>query len=297
MRKLLILPALLLVALSTTALVGPDPAEAPEEFSIIFEEVTRPVTVYEEIMFSQLDGWDFGDREGYQCVLLEYFDPATGELEFLIEFEINNHYSESPSGNTARWEDQGGLENNDGQNPVPFPDPIPPEYGATFDPGKGTWDVCGSPSGQGSWEPSGEDHFPHYIESHQDHDPITFYTDDASGSFTMPGLINEDCDRAYWSPGDEPGEAVLWWDIDFPENAHDDGTAPLDCGGGGQEPFAVGRLFVKYIAPGNGVCIHDDGAPGLHTCSGVTEPPPPPPSPSPTCTPNPKTGLCPPPKD
>jgi hypothetical protein len=243
---------------------APPGVTVPSTFTFAFEETTSPVTVYDTASFARADGWDFGDREGYQCGLLELFDGT--DLKLLGEYEINEDYD--PSGPSVfRVNDENGLENNDGANPVPFPNPIPSEYGAIGS-AKGGFDVCGAGPGQGSWESSGEDHFPHYAESHIDHAPLQIYQDDEVWR-ELPDLVNEDCDNAYWSPGDEQKEIVLWWDEDGPTHAQE--GEPLDCPGSGSgEPIAVMRFFVKYMDPDIGVCIHDDDAPGDHVCSGNT---------------------------
>jgi hypothetical protein len=62
------------------------------------------------------------------------------------------------------------------------------------------------------------------------------------------------CARAYWTPGDEPGEAWLWWDQDGPTS---DGHHMLDCGGGDHDPKPVARAIVSLVATDLSVCTKD----------------------------------------
>jgi hypothetical protein len=263
MRRALFLAAcLVLVAVPAIALVGPEPPSSPDEFSIVFEEVTRPRTEYERLDFSAAQGWDFEDRDGYECANVARYDGA-GNLLMLLDFEQSRDYLTGLDGGTFRINDRGGVEPGDAGNPNVFRD-------------------CGNevpgPPGNSRWMPSGEDHFPHISLGH---DPETHgvrvYLDgqvDPVATDSLNGMLfNDECARGYWTPGDEPGELVLWWDRDFPENAHHDGSFPLDCGGGGAEPVAVARAHFAYLAPNVGVCILDHDLAEGQRCSGMTEPP------------------------
>jgi hypothetical protein len=286
MKRLFVILALLVAVLATASTAigvpGVDPPSVPEDFDLVFEEVTQPRTFYDILPFERADGWDFGDREGYQCAFIERFD-ASGNLLFKLEFEISEFYTSAPSGETFRINDRGGAETGEGG--------FPPAPG----------DICGAPAGEGAWVPSGEDHFPHMSEgaSPETHG-VRLYVDgfvDPVATDTLnAGLTNADCDRGYWTPGDEERELVLWWDLDFPENGHEDGSHPLDCGGGGDAPFAVARLYFAELADNAGVCILDHDVPGGRVCTGMVEPPPSPtPSPSPPvdCNTKPRPPECP----
>jgi hypothetical protein len=248
--------SLFVIAQPASAVPGPDPAGSLTSWDFNLEEIgTNPVLLYEVLHFERSAGWDYGDREGYQCSFVERFD-AAGGMEFALELERAVNYVPGIRINTRS---DGGTGNGESHP---------------------TGDICGSPAGQGSWVPSGEDHFPH-MTAHAD--PAThgvrLYRDgvlDAAITNDLNAMLtNADCDRGYWTPGDEPNELVLWWDADFPENGHSDGTQPLDCGGGGQEPAAVARMYFRNLAPNIGVCILDHDRPSGARCSGMTAPQPP----------------------
>jgi hypothetical protein len=233
--------ALALVALAqpVSALPGPDPGDADPEFSVVLAPLHPETEPFDVLEFARADGWDFGDRESYRCAYVERFD-AQGNLLFKIELERSDDYQPGTVIN-----DRGGMESGEGG--------APPAEG------------CGSPPGEGAWHPSGEDHFPHHTHQHLFVDGV-----ELTGAFL--DLHRDDCARAYWTPGDEPGEAVLWWDEDGPQHTHPDGP-PLPCGGGDQEPSAVARMMVIPVAANAGVCTHDeiDGS----RCRGMTQTPPP----------------------
>lgn len=226
-----------------TALPGPDPADAPAEFSIDLEEQNTG-TVYDRLFFTRTAGWDFGDREAYRCAFVERFD-AQGNLLFKIEIEQNLDYP-VPS----RINDHDGLETGEGGVP-PLPN-----------------DICGSSPGvnDNRWlhNPPTEDHFPHHTHQH-------LFVDGVEDTTAYLDLHRDDCARGYWTPGDQAGEAILWWDEDGPQHTHPDGP-PLPCGGGNQEPLAVARMLVIPVAANAGVCTHDeiDGS----RCAGLTAPQP-----------------------
>ncbi len=81
---------------------------------------------------------------------------------------------------------------------------------------------------------------------------FTFYRD-AQPIATLD-YHDEMCTNGYWTPGDEPGEAWLWWDVDGPQDMM---PGMGDCNGGPAEPVAVVRAFVMHRAPGVGVCVED----------------------------------------
>ena len=104
--------------------------------------------------------------------------------------------------------------------------------------------LCGKGS-EGPVRFDGSDHFPHGT--------LMDFTRNGSPLVTL-NLHADECASGYWTPGDEPGEAWLWWDEDGPTN---DGHHELDCGGGPTEPVPVVRAYVKKAAPGIEYCSED----------------------------------------
>lgn len=102
---------------------------------------------------------------------------------------------------------------------------------------------CGSPDdGEATFD--GSDHFPHGTK-------LSF----SRGGEIFESLdLSRGCNSAYYTPGDEPGEAWLWWDPDGPEE-----TEPGlgNCDGGPEEPAAVIRIQVESGAQGVSVCTAD----------------------------------------
>jgi hypothetical protein len=114
-------------------------------------------------------------------------------------------------------------------------------------------DCASSDNGESTFD--GSDHFPHG----------TTLTFDRQGAPFESISLNRGCSAAYYTPGDEPGEAWLWWDPDGPqETEHGLGN----CDGGPGEPVAVVRIHMVRVADGVGVCTADRidgdvcGAPG-----------------------------------
>lgn len=238
------LVTLVVLAAPASALPGPDPSTADNEFSLILSPLGgRDAEPFDVLAFTRSAGWDFGDRESYRCAFVERFD-AQGNLLFKIEVERSNVYSPGTVIN-----DRGGMESGEGGAPPP------------------NGDLCGSPAGGGAWEPSGEDHFPHHTMEH-------LFLDGVEITDGLIDLHRDDCDLGYWTPGDEPGEAILWWDEDGPTHTHPD-SPPLPCGGGPLEPQAVARMMVIPVAANAGVCTMDDLAGDRCTGSAPTPPPPP----------------------
>jgi hypothetical protein len=232
--------SLVVLAQPATALPGPDPTDAPEEFTLYLLPVDDDFNPFDQLTFQRSAGWDFGDREAYRCAYMERFD-AQGNLLFKIEFERSDDYQPG-----AAINDRGGMESGEGGAPA-------------------SGDQCGSPAGEGGWQPSGEDHFPHHTHQH-------LYVDGVELTEGYIDLHRDDCALGYWTPGDEPGEAILWWDEDGPTHTHP-GSPMLPCNGGEQEPSAVARMMVIPVAANTGVCTHDDldGS----RCTGLTAPQPP----------------------
>ena len=240
-RMLLTLAALVLFA--TPALALPDGPDGnifgTGYFEISVSEANAPPPTaplpldnYETKRFYLTDGWDFGDRYAYACAWAEYFQGANEKFEVHIEMV-----------------------------PYEFTVLINDRYGAEVQPDSTEADLtlCGDGVGVGVTEEfDGSDHFPHLIHPG---DGLTFYQNgepllDPQGDPVVLDLTDAQCSKAYWVPGDEPGEAWLWWDEDGPTGGHQEGTNDLPCGGGAIEPVAVARMTVHNADPDIGYCTH-----------------------------------------
>jgi hypothetical protein len=180
-----------------------------------------PADTYSTTQFNIAEGWDFGDRYGYKCAWAEFFQSGT-EL-FEVHYQLRNDY--------------------------PFDVIINDKFGQeTTDSGNG---LCGTGVGKGGIPThDGTDHFPHGTA-------FTFFQNDQQIAMIDYGLQDPNmCDKGYWVPGDEPGEAWLWWDEDGPTE-HAPGM-PLDCNGGPIEPVPVVRAHVQNAAPSIGFCTSDE---------------------------------------
>lgn len=207
---------LLLGSPSASGIPGPDPQPyAASGFQLIFKDLDTGEKV-SSLRFERSDGWDFGDRAAYGCTWVEFFR-ARHEV-FEIHFE--------------RVTGTGWLQINDKYGPEVEGGPSDPLCGDGLRGPTEVWD--------------GTDHFPHGTQ-------IDFYR---RGEPLVTLNLNRvtECDPGYWVPGDEPGEAWLWWDDDGPTN---DGHHELDCGGGPIEPVPVVRAIVKHVARGIGYCTRD----------------------------------------
>lgn len=247
MRRLL--PAvgavwLLSLTIPASGLPGFDHANVPRSFTIVVESRNPEIGPSAHKVYDMLDftrstpGWDFGDREAYRCAFVEYFG-AGGNLLFAINFErirtpeiVANPYA-------VMLNDRGGMERSDpqgsGRRSRGSRGPLTPI---------GSDDLCGS--GRGLSVPfDGTDHFPHgtMLEFTRNGNPLVDLH-----------LHRNHCAKGYWTPGDEPGEAWLWWDEDGPTN---DGHGDLNCSGGPGEPRAVVRAWVERLAPSVAVCTED----------------------------------------
>jgi hypothetical protein len=192
------------------AVPGPD---VPDEQSTyrIFAWNQQTEQSFRGATFREADGWDFGDRYGYECAWSEFFDG--GALLFTVTIQrvrgnvgINDKYGAEVTGPDA-----------DPECPTETP-------AARFD---------------------GSDHFPHHT---------MFHFERAGIELAILDLHARPCARAYWTPGDEPGEAWMWWDKDGPRS---DGHHRLDCGGGRDDPKPVARAIVQMVAPDITVCTED----------------------------------------
>jgi hypothetical protein len=189
----------------------------------------------ERLVFDTALGWDFGDRDGYDCAGLEFVDG--GEVVIVGRMQ-NADAVEGRPDNYTEINDRAGHEHNDGPNPIPAPDPLP---GYEFCPGNGETPYDGS------------DHFPHV---NADDGPDSVLVRDPSGETRATlDLRHAVCDPAYWAP-DVAGTGLwLWWDDD---GVSFDGHHDLDCGGGPLEPEPLVKFSFEILEPGWSVCIPDD---------------------------------------
>jgi hypothetical protein len=196
--------------------------------------------------FSLADGWDFGDRAAYTCAWLEYFQGQNEKFEVSIltvsdypNFtEVNDKYGDElrdddPVAGYPNLKDFCRIEND--LTPV-----TNPKTGVT----------------KMEFFHDGTDHFPHMIHAG---DGIYFYQNglpmlDAQGDPVVLDLAQTDCQKLYFTPGDEPGEAWLWWDEDGPTFSHGPGEGELNCNGGPMEPVAITRYGVRLADPDIGYC-------------------------------------------
>lgn len=210
-------PSILVSALLTLAVVpspaaaipGPDPADAPPEFSIVVYGTHAGETeIFDMLDFSRADGWDFGDREAYRCAFVEYI--VNDEVQFTLTFDrltIPGH-----DAGYITISDRHGMELEGNA----------PECGYVED-GSGigqTWD--GSP-----FVPGGAS-----FTVYKDTVPLVVYA--------LPGVSPVNVET-FWSVGDEPGEAYMWYVEE------------------GEANDAVVRFTITPIAPG--VSLSSEPAP------------------------------------
>lgn len=184
----LVVPALLaILALVVSgpvgALPGPDPDDAPPEFSIVIIGTHEgEAEVFDELHFTRAAGWDFGDREGYRCAFVEYVADGIVQFELVFErLEVPTHDE-----NYIIINDRHGNESGEGGAP-----PAPS-------------DLCGMPAGGG---PRTHDGTPLVSGGAN----FTVYKDNVPYvTYSLPAVapIN---DESFWSVGDEAGEAYLWY--------------------------------------------------------------------------------------
>jgi hypothetical protein len=247
--------ALALLPAPAPASPGPNPNVGP--FDVIIREALGPGSVtYDVTSFetSHPTGWDWGLRAAYSCLYVEFY------LEGVRAFEVHYETVQGYPGSVQILDDAGARE-----------------------PVNGSLGPCGDGLGPGASMPfDGTDHFPHATD-------LVFY---AGGSeIARIDYSGDECSWAYWTPGDEAGEAWLWWDADGPTETMPGHHA---CDGGPGEPEPIVRAFVQNLAPGVDVCSTDALQGDL--CTAIPEPEPSPspsvepteePSPSPTEEPSP----------
>jgi hypothetical protein len=208
----------LVVGMGAVALAEPGPDPEVGSFDIFTRELPRiGGTEYDRTHFDSARGWDWGLRAAYSCAYVEFIQG--GNILFEVHYEMVAGYPKS-------------IEINDNA--------------AADEPVDGSLGTCGDGIGpEANVTHDGTDHFPHgtTLEFSRDGQPLVTldYNDDM-------------CAQGYWTPGDEAGEAWLWWDEDGPQD-----TMPgmHDCGGGPGEPVSVVRAFVQNVAPGVSVCTTD----------------------------------------
>jgi hypothetical protein len=213
------------ILLAPPSAAVPGPDQGASDFYIFVRDAQDE---YSNTRFDVADGWDFGDRVGYTCAWVEYF--RSGSELFEVHFELVEGYPVP-----AKINDRFGAEAGDGN----------------------VGDLCGNGGGAGAKVAfDGSDHFPHGTA-------LDFYV--GGQSVVTLDYFDAPCARGYWTPGDQPGEAWLWWDEDGPTN---NGQHDLDCDGGPGEPAAVVRAFVRNMGSGVGVCTEDSI--GGWECKGAT---------------------------
>jgi hypothetical protein len=273
--------ALILTTAATvvSALPGPDGVSGP--FEII---ISKPIDVndrngLEEIMdrivLQRTDGWDGGDREGYRCASVEFYDDG---LAFEVTFEQLR-----PEFGGADWvkiNDKNAPDSNDNLK------------------GDLRGDYCGSEENMFAFDES--DHFPHLIHAG---DGLTFFR--GGSQIARLDLTQGSCEDAYWVPGDEPGEAWMWWDEDGPTGSHNHQENDLGCGGGPIEPIPVLRAYVNLAEPDVEYCTHSahedvctseaepEPLPSASATPGQSASPSPSPSQSPSVSPSPSPSSSP----
>ena len=245
-RFLVLLGSFLLLAAPTLAVRGPEPG-SPDFFLIFTNLDTRERL--NVLSFDTATGWDFGDRAAYKCAWTEHFTNGNG-LDFYVAF---TRMAEAPY---MQVNDKYGAE---AANECVHPD---------------TGEIV--PRSEVNITLQGEDHLPHLVH---EGDGFTFFRN--GQQFEYLDLAVGQCADSYWVPGDEAGEAILWWDPDGPTSSHQEGVNDLPCGGGPQEPFATIHAQVVPVASNLRFCTHSAHE---DLCSDV--------EPSPTTTTSPIDRFC-----
>lgn len=237
MRKLLSAGLVMVLSLiPTMVLAAPGPEPGSPDFDIFFRSDTDGVV--DTTSFSTSDGWDFGNRIGYNCAYVEFY--RGGVLLFEVHYETLI---------------------NDGSYAVRINDRNGQEVG----PDKEMSQFCGDGVGPGPSLPYSEadhgDHHPH--GDFTDSSDLVFYFD-ANGDGLRPDdevaridySAGDFCDEAYWTPGNSPGEAVFWWDDDGPTEGMPGVPLP-GCTNGDGEPTPVVLATVRNVAEGVAYCVTD----------------------------------------
>jgi hypothetical protein len=255
MKRLLVaLTGLITLGVGTAqAIPGPDPVDEHQAFEISITARDAPigepftVSATDTTTFDEGGGWDFGDRVAYACAWVEFYQQGTKW------FEVAYHAVGDYPG-FLRINDKNGLETEE-DTPLSLNE------------------LCLEGSGvtqRSDFRADGSDHFPHGAA-------LVFYRDRDGDGRVDPTPSDEFarvdyseathgvCGNLYWTPGDEPAEAWLWWDEDGAADrlGHGDGL----CGGGPMEPVAVVQAEARSLAGGVMACVTDamDG----DMCTGV----------------------------
>ena len=210
---------LLTILVATPSGAVPGPEQSQYDFFDIFVKEVLPDgdTEYDRTEFDVGAGWDFGDRAAYSCAWAEFFQG--GNELFEVHYEMVIGYPVSIEIN-----DRHGAEAGDDQIAA----------------------LCGDGDGPApSVSHDGSDHFPHSTS-------LVFFQ---NGQEIARIDYSEQCTNGYWTPGNQAGEAWLWWDADGPSDMmeHGDGL----CGGGPGEPVAIVRAFPQNVSAGITVCTTD----------------------------------------
>ena len=223
-RLLLAFTCLLTLGVGTAqAIPGPDPQDGDSSFEIFISASANPGSALSErdvdrTAFGEATGWDFGDRAAYNCAYVEFFESDTKLFE--ITYKAVSDYN-------------GALQIND-------------KFGVeTIDDGA-TASCWGSDDAQ-TFVHDGSDHFPHSTS-------LVFH-DMATGAEIARIDYPSQCTHLYWTPGNEAGEAWLWWDEDGPEDKLDHGDGL--CGGGPAEPIALVQAKVRHLTRDVEACTTD----------------------------------------
>lgn len=254
-RILLAVAAVLVLTASTVALPGPevDLSQLEITFTARDPALVSPVEK-QRTYYARNQGWDFGDRSAYRCAWVEFYsnptDHAAGDELFEVEFHAISDYAVQVPGGNVEITDSGGLEAPD----------------ATIHA------ECWGADDAGTFTADASDHFPHGVD-------IVFYADENSDgridqvaadelariAYTEP--TQPVCGRLYWTDGDEPGEAWLWWDEDGAADMHHHGDGL--CGGGPEEPISIVQAQPRNLAAGVAVCSEtSEGS----LCDGLSPP-------------------------
>ncbi|MCI0545220.1 MAG: hypothetical protein L0Z49_12390 [Actinobacteria bacterium] len=255
---------------------GPDPDVG--DFAFIVREAIGPGSrTYDriEVDVEHPFGPDWGGRASYRCGMYEFLDGDTTLFE--VDTELFTY--QQVTGISVQIIDDANA-----QEPV--------QLGG-----------CGSSDAKAAnlvWdEATHGDHFPHAdatgagdIAVYQDFDHDGFFVEFHRIDYSSPAADTDGiCGPSYWTPGNGPGEALLWWDEDGPSSP--DGHSSLNCdpATGPGEPVAVARTTVELFHPDLIVCTLDpiNG----DVCSGELEPPPAPTGPTGPTAPTGPTGPVP----
>jgi hypothetical protein len=213
----LALTGLLIFGVGTAqAIPGPDPNDGDDSFEIFITPSADQAP--DRTIFSEANGWDFGDRAAYSCAYIEFF--RSDSTLFEITYKAVSDY-EGP----LQINDKFGQETVDGDSKA----------------------TCWGSDVAQTFVHDGSDHFPHSTS--------LVFNDTATGAEIARIDYPNQCAKLYWTPGNEAGEAWLWWDEDGPEDKLDHGDGL--CGGGPAAPVALVQAKVRHLTLGIEACATD----------------------------------------